>query len=574
MKNNDNTPEAKPAKDISKIVLTGGPCAGKTTALSWIQNNLPRYGYTVLFVPETATELITSGIAPFNMNSNLDFQKCLMRLQLEKEHVFKQAAENMPAEKVLIVCDRGAMDNKTYMTDEEFRQVCAGLGLNEVELRDSYDAVFHLTTAAKGALEAYTLSNNKARSETPEQAAAIDDKLIAAWTGHPHLRVIDNSTGFEDKLKRLLKEITTFLGEPEPLEIERKFLIEYPDIRWLEAQPNCRKVDIIQTYLEAPQGDEVRVRQRGENGHYIYFQTTKRRISDVKRVEIERRLDQNEYLRLLMNADTTKKQIRKTRYCLMHQNQYFEIDVYPFWTDKAIAEIELSDENAPVLFPDEIRIIKEVTDDPSYRNSSLAAGQNVFPEAAVKVKTDNEKATEPVPATASESASKAVNEKPKLRIEIPDFPFEEMQTCSDQLLTRSEQIALADLISSERADHVTIGIDKYWPPELTEHLVSICFEEALWNYHDESWSEYEVYYAFRITKEVFEKKCASLKKTNGRPEKRFLVKAEECFVKYTSGKVLCCGKYDEWSVSHYYVKNLEGVPGYLHIINAFCNDRD
>ena len=80
-----------------------------------------------------------------------------------------------------------------------------------------------------------TFAANAARRETPEQATALDDKLIAAWTGHPHLRVIDNSTNFEDKLKRLLREILPFLGEPEPLEIERKYLIEYPDMKWLAA---------------------------------------------------------------------------------------------------------------------------------------------------------------------------------------------------------------------------------------------------------------------------------------------------------------------------------------------------
>ena len=75
---------------------------------------------------------------------------------------------------------------------------------------------------------------------------------------------------------------------------------------------------------------------------------------------------------ILMDADTAKKQIRKTRYCLTYQNQYFEIDLYPFWKDKAIMEIELSDENAKIDFPDFIKVIKEVTDDDAYKNSSLA----------------------------------------------------------------------------------------------------------------------------------------------------------------------------------------------------------
>lgn len=367
-----NAREENRSVKITKIVITGGPSAGKTTGLSWIQNEFTKLGYTVLFVPETATELISGGVTPWGCGSNLDYQKCQMRLQLEKERLFEQAAKTMKAEKVLIVCDRGTMDNRAYMNELEFSQVLNEVGSDEIQLRDSYDAVFHMVTAAKGAEKFYTTENNSARTETVEQAAALDDKLIAAWTGHPHLRVIDNSTNFEDKLKRLIAEIRSFLGEPEPMEIERKFLIKYPDIKWLESLPNCRKVDIIQTYLVSGNGDELRVRQRGENGSYICFKTRKRLIDGMKRIELEERLSQEEYMRLLMEADPTKRPIRKTRYCLTWDNQYFEIDVYPFWNDRGVAEIELSDENTPIRFPKELKVIREVTDDPAYKNAALA----------------------------------------------------------------------------------------------------------------------------------------------------------------------------------------------------------
>lgn len=248
--------------EISKIVITGGPCAGKSTAMSWVQNAFTQRGYTVLFVPETATELITGGVAPWTCGTNVDYQKCQLKLQIEKERIFEQAARTMPVDKVLIVCDRGTLDNKAYMDDMEFAEVIQFIGSNEVELRDSYDAVFHLVTAAKGAEEFYTTANNAARTETVEETAALDDKLISAWTGHPHLRVIDNTSSFEEKMKKLVAEIASFLGEPEPYEIERKFLIAYPDIRWLESHPSCQRIEIIQTYLHSAAGEEVRVRQR------------------------------------------------------------------------------------------------------------------------------------------------------------------------------------------------------------------------------------------------------------------------------------------------------------------------
>ena len=365
--------EEKPSPVITKIVITGGPCGGKSTAMSWIQNAFTQMGYRVLFVPETATELITGGVAPWTCGSNADYQSCQMQLQIEKEQIFEKAALTMNCEKVLIVCDRGTLDNKAYMDAGSFAALLQSLDTNEVDLRDSYDAVFHLVTAAKGAEEFYTTANNAARRETVEEAAALDDKLIAAWTGHPHLRVIGNQSGFDDKMKHLIREISVFLGEPEPFEIERKFLIAYPDLKWLSSLPNCQKIEIIQTYLRSNEEEEVRVRQRGFDGNYIYFETVKRKVTDIKRVEIERRLSREEYLRLLMNADTSKHQIRKDRWCLTWQGQYFEIDVYPFWNDQAILEIELNREDQKIVFPEKIHVIREVTEDDAFKNASLAS---------------------------------------------------------------------------------------------------------------------------------------------------------------------------------------------------------
>jgi CYTH domain-containing protein len=57
----------------------------------------------------------------------------------------------------------------------------------------------------------------------------------------------------------------------------------------------------------------------------------------------------------------------------MWHSQYFEIDVYPFWQDQAVVEIELSQPDTPVEFPDFLELIREVTDDPSYRNRALAS---------------------------------------------------------------------------------------------------------------------------------------------------------------------------------------------------------
>ena len=77
---------------VSKIVITGGPCGGKTTALSRIQRDLSHLGYTVLTVPETATALISGGVAPWTCATNVEYQKCQMLMQMQKEQVFQRAA--------------------------------------------------------------------------------------------------------------------------------------------------------------------------------------------------------------------------------------------------------------------------------------------------------------------------------------------------------------------------------------------------------------------------------------------------------------------------------------------------
>ena len=361
-------------KQITKIVVTGGPCAGKTTALSWIQNAFTKMDYAVLFVDETATQLITGGAAPWLTTSNRDYQWQLIQLQQAKEKAFTEIGKTLKEEKILIVCDRTVMDNCAYMTGEEFEWILDRMDTLRDTILDEYGAVFHLVTAAKGAEEYYTLANNQARTETPEEAIALDDKLIAAWEGHPHHRTIDNSTGFEEKMLRLIREIAAFLGEPAPMEIERKYLIARPDPRLLDQMPGCEQADIIQTYLKSGDpSEERRIRRRKSNGTYVYFMTRKRKTSGDRRVEIEERLSQEEYDELLMTeADPDYRPIRKKRYSLNANGLNYEIDLYPGWENQAIMEIELYNEDQKVVFPEGIQVIREVTDDPAFSNRELA----------------------------------------------------------------------------------------------------------------------------------------------------------------------------------------------------------
>ncbi len=157
-----------------------------------------------------------------------------------------------------------------------------------------------------------------------------------------------------------------------PLEIERKYLIAFPDLSWLESRPDVTKSEITQTYLASPDGEEHRVRKRQTGNTVTYYHTVKRKVTAVTREERERIITASEYNARLTEAAPDKRTLEKTRYCVPHGGLLIEIDVYPFWDDKAIAEIELPGEDMSVSFPPEIQVIREVTGEKSFKNSELA----------------------------------------------------------------------------------------------------------------------------------------------------------------------------------------------------------
>ncbi len=203
---------------LVRIVLTGGPCSGKSSAVVYLKKPLEDMGYHVLVMPETATDLISNGISPVTCGTMDIYEKLQMDVQIAKEKAYAEAAESISGtltKPVLILYDRGMMDNKAYIEDDLFARYLGELGYTEAECLSWYDAVFHLTTAAKGAEDAYTRSNNQARMETVEEAVAVDDDTLHAWEDHPCRTIIDNSTGFAEKLERLWQGIRLFLEEAE-----------------------------------------------------------------------------------------------------------------------------------------------------------------------------------------------------------------------------------------------------------------------------------------------------------------------------------------------------------------------
>jgi len=157
-----------------------------------------------------------------------------------------------------------------------------------------------------------------------------------------------------------------------PLEIERSFLIRYPDVELLDAL--CfSKSQITQTYLVNTDGDSSsRIRMRNERGRLEYPKPEKKRVSDMTRGEIEESISAGEYDRLLKSADPGLKTIYKTRWRIEYNGLVLEVDVFPFWRDRAALEIELKSEEQEYGIPDYIEVIKEVTSDRRYTNRALA----------------------------------------------------------------------------------------------------------------------------------------------------------------------------------------------------------
>ena len=155
----------------------------------------------------------------------------------------------------------------------------------------------------------------------------------------------------------------------EHLEIERKYLIRMPDSELLSRLPAS---EIEQIYILSPEGTRERIRRRDYGGRIEYTHTVKKRLNDLSRVEIEEEIDEERYRELCSRADPSRRVIRKRRLISSFDGQDFEIDVFPFWDDRALMELELEDEEQELRLPPRIAIVREVSSEKNYMNSALA----------------------------------------------------------------------------------------------------------------------------------------------------------------------------------------------------------
>lgn len=157
-----------------------------------------------------------------------------------------------------------------------------------------------------------------------------------------------------------------------PMEIERKYLIQMPQLDVLEQMPNCRVDEIQQIYLTSEGGTTHRIRRRTGGGRCVYTETIKVRVDRMSCMEYEREIQEPEYNALAQKRDPQTRPITKTRYTFLVDAQSFEIDVYPFWSQVAVLETELKTRDTEVVIPPCIRVLRELTGDRRFSNAAIS----------------------------------------------------------------------------------------------------------------------------------------------------------------------------------------------------------
>lgn len=184
-----------PGPPRQRIVLTGGPGGGKTTAADLLRREL---GSRIVIVPEAATILFAGGFPrAAQYDANQAAQSAIFHVQRNLEDV--QAA--LYPERTLL-CDRGTVDGAAYWHDGEeafFRSVGTTL---DAELA-RYDAVVFFETAAVAGLSIE--GGNPVRNESLSEAVALDRRLRALWSRHPRFTLIEHDASF---LKKIVGALT------------------------------------------------------------------------------------------------------------------------------------------------------------------------------------------------------------------------------------------------------------------------------------------------------------------------------------------------------------------------------
>ena len=183
-----------PCSDVHeprRVVLTGGPGAGKTAVLELIRQS---FCVHVKVLPEAAGIVFGGGFPRGSAaEERRAGQRAIFYIQRELEEA---AAAAGPA---IILCDRGTVDGLAYWPGPSDFWTSVGTSLTEQLTR--YDAVIHLRTPGRDGGYNY---DNPLRIETAAEAQAIDDKILLAWSKHPRRFVVEAAASFLEKAARAL----------------------------------------------------------------------------------------------------------------------------------------------------------------------------------------------------------------------------------------------------------------------------------------------------------------------------------------------------------------------------------
>lgn len=335
---------------MKNIVLTGGPCGGKSTALAEIKECLEQRGYKVFIVEESATKLINKGIKPFGENaiSMYDFQKIIMRYQLRQENIVRAKAKL--SNNSVIIYDRSTIDNRAYLDDISWQRLLKELNLDHYKLMNRYDLVIHLVTVADGKEELYTTSNNIARSEGVKEAKLKDIATLNAYVGHNNLKVVDNSTDFKSKINRVKNCILAQLNEPLCLNSQYKFLVNTNNSNMDKVKAISVKSYIIQDYLVSDDDIDRKVRQKIIDGQVSYYLNVKRKNKDKEEIKTNKQISRLEYLYYLKFKDKSLDTVEKVRYSFRDNKEVYNLDVFAY-NDYAILENETTKNVNDLILP-------------------------------------------------------------------------------------------------------------------------------------------------------------------------------------------------------------------------------
>jgi predicted ATPase len=174
-----------------RIVLTGGPGAGKTAVLELMRKSLCKH---VRIVPESAGIVFGGGFPrDRSREGGRAAQRAIFYVQRELEAVV--SAEDV----AIALCDRGTIDALAYWPGPDAFWPGVGTTLDEQLAR--YHAVIHLRTPS--ALDGYN-HQNPLRIESAAEANAIDARIAEAWAKHPRRYEVPSAPDFLVKAKRVI----------------------------------------------------------------------------------------------------------------------------------------------------------------------------------------------------------------------------------------------------------------------------------------------------------------------------------------------------------------------------------